>query len=442
MPTFIKAGYWEKRVRPAQGLRGELNLDQVIDSKLPAPFDIGNLGFKQGSVGEKVSFTKDNYSSTKDVIIPGVLEIARGNNQGLYNAAIDNSYISPGPTNTEWSSPYIDDAYTSWAPLSEIGNRTFDDWRRATLVPGGNYAPPLQVGMPMVMRETTTGRTWLIMFSEWTPNDGGGGFAYDRWEILSGVDFEKPDYETSVVDKISDGVWLARNDNGALYNAVSETESLVGLSPVNTRWNSSYVDDRTGYSGFDDLTNLESRIYSDFTFALNYAVGNNILTTPLIMHDLTTDLYYKFEFTGWTSGGNGGGFAYTRTVIPQSKSIKFGDGSVINTAPSTTVEPVVDTEGNLIASDSSNDTVNIGPGGTHDIPNFSGMVLINDHYNGGVELWLCGGGPTTVLVSSTPYGPGAGDMTINGGINGYTWTNTNNQVGPFTFTVFKTRSEA
>ena len=104
--------------------------------------------------------------------------------------------------------------------------------------------------------------------------------------------------------------------------------------------------------------------------------------------------------------------------------------------------PVVDAEGNLIAADSSNDLVTVGPGGTHDIPDFSGMLIVNDHYDGGIELWICGGGPTAVLIDRTPYGPGPGDVTINGSINGYTWTNTNNQSGSFTFTVIKTRNGA
>jgi len=34
MPTFIKAGNWEKRIHPVQGFKGELNLDQLIQSKI------------------------------------------------------------------------------------------------------------------------------------------------------------------------------------------------------------------------------------------------------------------------------------------------------------------------------------------------------------------------------------------------------------------------
>lgn len=104
--------------------------------------------------------------------------------------------------------------------------------------------------------------------------------------------------------------------------------------------------------------------------------------------------------------------------------------------------PVVDSEGNLIVADSSKNTVNVGPGGVHYIPNFSGMLLVNDHNDGGVELWIAGGGASTVLINKTPYGPGNGDLKINGGIDGYAWHNVNNQAGPFTFTVIKTRNQA
>lgn len=405
-----------------------------------------NLNFKEGTVGPKVSFTKPNYANpagTKDVIIPGSLELTRGNNQGLYNAAYQQHWDAPGPYYTEWSSPFINAEYTNWAPLWDLDSRDFGTWIQAVDTPEGDQAPALQVGMPMVLRETISGRKWLIMFTSWTPQAQGGGFSYDRWEIFSSVSFGKPAYETNLYDKISDGVWLARGNNGPLYNAVSETESIVGVSPVNTRWNSIFTDSRPGYSGFDDLSNLESRVYTDFTLALDYSVGNNVLNTPLIMHDLTTDIYYKFEFTDWGSNNSGGQFQYTRTVIPQSCSVKFADGSILNTAPtgSSSTFPYVDGEGNLIMADSSNDTVEVGPGEKHHIYNFSGMLIVNDHYDGGVETWIAGGGDTICLgATNTGGGPVGSTLQISG--TGYEWINDSNMVGPFTFTVIKTRNEA
>lgn len=300
--------------------------------------------FKDGSVGDKVSFKKvagSDPNSNKDVIIPGQLEITRGNGGGgIYNIAQESNFNgSVSPKGTVWNTQYLTDTDTSWAPLWDITNRTFDNWRDAIKTPQGNYAPPQYVGMPAVMRfvnpVTHTIAYYLIMFTEWGVGAFGqeGAFAYDRWEIYPQVNFTKVDYDNTAVDIVSEGVHLKRNNNGPLYNAVTENYSEVGVSPTNTKWNSIYTDTRAGYSGFSDLSNLESRVYTDFALALDYNVGNNILDTDLIMWDLTTDLYYRVQFNDWTQGGNGGGFSYRRIVIPQSCPIKFADGSVMTTAP-------------------------------------------------------------------------------------------------------------
>lgn len=300
------------------------------------------MNFKPGSIGEKVSFSKvsgTDPNTFKDVIIPGQLEITRGvNGGGIYNIAIESNFNSNNsPENTMWATKYNNPTLEGWAPLWDFTGRTYDKWRAAIETPEGNYAPPQYVGMPVVMKYDNgvdSVRYWLIIFTEWgVGNYGEYGFAYDRYEIYPSVTFVKPDYDDTAIDIVSPGVHIARNSNGGqIYNAVNEPYAEVGVSPRNTRWNSIYTDYRAGYSGYTDLSNLESRVYTDFALALDYAVGNNVLDTDLIMHDMTTDLYYKVNFSDWTSGGNGGGFEYTRTVIPQSCGIKFADGTVMNTA--------------------------------------------------------------------------------------------------------------
>ena len=301
------------------------------------------FSFKEGSVGPKVSFSKASGADPnvfKDVIIPGQLEITRGNGGGgIYNIAQEPSYNSgTSPVFTQWNTQYVDPTNTSWADLWDIENRTYNTWRNAIKTPSAGFAPPQYVGMHAVMRFWTGSeyRYWLIIFTEWGVGGYGeeGAFAYDRWEIFPAVEFTKNNYDNSAVDIISDGVHLTRANNEALYNKVTESYFEVYAAPRNTRWNSSYTDSRAGYYGFNDLSNLESRVYTDFVSALDYNVGVHILNTDLIMHDLTTDLYYKFTFSFWQGGNNGGGFTYTRTVIPQSCGIKFADGSVMNTAVS------------------------------------------------------------------------------------------------------------
>jgi|LauGreDrversion4_2_1035121.scaffolds.fasta_scaffold134994_3 hypothetical protein len=102
-------------------------------------------------------------------------------------------------------------------------------------------------------------------------------------------------------------------------------------------------------------------------------------------------------------------------------------------------EPVIDAEGNLIVADSSNDTVAVANGASHLIDNFSGMLIVNDHYDGRVETWIAGGGDG-VLLGYTNVVAGPCNSTLAMASNGYEWTNVDNMTGPFTFTVVKTRS--
>ena len=300
-----------------------------------------NFNFKEGSIGPKVSFTKvsgSDPSTNQDVIIPGQLEITRGNSGGgIYNVAVESNYSNSSPQYTGWNTQYVSDTDTSWAFLHDIEARSYTTWKNAIETPAGNGAAPQYVGMPAVMyydNGVDKRRYWLILFTEW--GVGGNneyGFAYERYEIYPEVLFDRPNYSPSTLDILSAGVHIARKDNGGqLYNILSETNANQGVSPEKTKWNSIYTDGRTEYSGFSNLNNLESRVYTDFSAALDNNVGNNILTTELIMWDLTTDLYYKVVFISWQSGGLGGGFSYRRTVIPQSCGIKFADGTVLNTA--------------------------------------------------------------------------------------------------------------
>jgi len=60
-------------------------------------------------LGATVTFTKEDNVPNTDVIIPGVLEITRGNQQGIYNSVLEESYDNNtyvSPLNTVWNSAY------------------------------------------------------------------------------------------------------------------------------------------------------------------------------------------------------------------------------------------------------------------------------------------------------------------------------------------------
>lgn len=503
------------------------------------------LDFKKDSVGPKVSFTKVSGSDVdqpenRDIIIPGFLEITRGNSGGgIFNYPFDDGYRNNSPAYTGWNTQFVDATNTTWAPLSDISNRLFTYWKVAITMPSTeNRVPPQYVGLKTVMQftnpETSENRYWLIEFTYWgVGEDDDYGFGYDRYEIFPEVYFEQPNavnYNTpQVVDIISDGVHLTKNYDGNLYNILLEDYSRQGVSPKNTRWNSQYTDARPGYNNFEDLTNVKSRIYADFDNALNGDPAN-FIEARLIMHDLTTDLYWKIGFDSWensgenpggisslntinagsgyadgdatlyATGGTGedcyiqvtitdgvpsitsfnpgnsytigdiltfsdgvtedpitqevlniyqvGGFSYYRQVIPQGDAIKFADGTELDTAVATAGghEIVIDADGNTIIDDTSDNLVSI-PEQTmaidfiQPIDNFSGMLIVNDHFDGRVETWIAGGGDAILLgATNLGQGPCRSELTIGG--TGYRWSNLDALSGPFTFTVVKTRQES
>jgi hypothetical protein len=70
-----------------------------------------------------VKFTKTNYSDVVDVIIPGLLEIRRNNNGGIFNAVEEGSWNdSVSPYGTEWNSIYTQYYSGSGFKYNVIGN--------------------------------------------------------------------------------------------------------------------------------------------------------------------------------------------------------------------------------------------------------------------------------------------------------------------------------
>jgi hypothetical protein len=122
------------------------------------------------------------------------------------------------------------------------------------------------------------------------------------------------------------------------------------------------------------------------------------------------------------------------THLPQLNT--NGGGSVVDGGGNVVV--ALDSEGNKVIGDSSNQEISVGSDQSHTIPNFSGMVMVNDHYDGGVELWICGGAACNLISATRPLNVGTMEM----GNGGYVWTNPASAglTGPFTFTVIKTRN--
>lgn len=402
---------------------------------------IKKFGLDYTTVGPKVSFTKPNYNTgIKDVIIQDALVFARGNNQGIYNAQNESSYDNGiSPLDTEWNSEFTDPDNYGWGKLGDVNTRVFSSFVNAL---DGSIGA-LIVGRELVFRHTPTGRLWLIKFTEWTQGGNGGGFSYDRYEIFPTTHFYRPTQKPLIVDKISEGLIIKRDNNRGIYNAVLENEYDAdnNLSPKGTEWNSIYTDS-TNF-GWHNLSQVRNRKFGTWREAVDAnppgAVSDNL---ELVMHDLSTDLYWTVQFTDWGANGNNGEVGYVRQLIPQDCGIIFNDGTYMASASASTPSccPVLDDNKNLIIDDNSDNLVDVGSGEKHYINNFSGMLIVNDHYDGRVEMWIAGGGDG-ILISYTNVGAGPCTNTVfmDGPGNGYYWTNNDNLTGPFTFTVIKTR---
>ena len=70
-------------------------------------YDRQEIDSNGNNIGSAVTFTKTNYGSEVDIIVEGVVEITRGDSDGIYNIATEGSWNSSvSPQDTEWNSIY------------------------------------------------------------------------------------------------------------------------------------------------------------------------------------------------------------------------------------------------------------------------------------------------------------------------------------------------
>lgn len=132
------------------------------------------------------------------------------------------------------------------------------------------------------------------------------------------------------------------SDGGNIWNQIVDA-GWNNDAPADTEWNSSFTD--AGSSGFEDLSDLADRTYDTFIESLGSfgGVGNNILSTELVCHVISTDQYFLFTFTRWDSGegpGPYGGYAFSarEVILAPACRITFSDGTYIDTAPAASTD--------------------------------------------------------------------------------------------------------
>jgi hypothetical protein len=123
------------------------------------------------------------------------------------------------------------------------------------------------------------------------------------------------------------GVGITRGVNQGIYNPYRDEDGWSSsVSPSGTLWN---------IEGWNDLSDIESRNYTNFNGAFGGNLGNQVVGTECIMYLPDNGKYYAVKFTQWTQNGQGGGFAYTRQEIDVNKvqyGIRFNDGTTLTSA--------------------------------------------------------------------------------------------------------------
>ena len=137
------------------------------------------------------------------------------------------------------------------------------------------------------------------------------------------IEFSKPSFGDATLaenqDRITDNVWITRNNTRGLYNAASETFQ-GDPSPAGTMW---------ALGTTDDLESLEFRPWLEiFGLAgplsgIGTHVNNGGLPEDFVLLLTDENIAIDLTLTGWgVGGGAGGSFSYIRsTPIPEPASL-------------------------------------------------------------------------------------------------------------------------
>ena len=116
--------------------------------------------------------------------------------------------------------------------------------------------------------------------------------------------FEKIDdsdpSDPSNQDRISDNVWITRNnDGGQIYNIAEENTAVKGKSPIGTIW------------AIGNLDEIEKLNFESFRSAVGKP--KDVVGKDLVMYLSEDDIYLSIKFKSWSQGQKGG-FSYERST--------------------------------------------------------------------------------------------------------------------------------
>lgn len=107
-------------------------------------------------------------------------------------------------------------------------------------------------------------------------------------------------------DRISDAVWITRENQSGIFNIASEPTYSPATSPANTEW------------AFGSASDFESLTFANWE-AWHGSNPPSTVGQDAVIHLIAEDIYLDIKFLGWTAGAQGGGtggggFMYERST--------------------------------------------------------------------------------------------------------------------------------
>ena len=233
-----------------------------------------------------------------------------------------------------------DTQYFNWdnTSIENLTGRTYNTFYNSLYGDGGENLGNIILGKELIMHDTVNDEYHKVKFTQWTQNNNGGGFSYERTKVYPTV--EPTVYFTKTnnggeVDVIVEGTLeIRRGNNGAIYNQADEANWNSNQSPVGTEWNSIYTQQYNG-------SNFESNnIFNDFkgnyirgSFAANnvnsFVAGNQFSGNTYLNN--INGITYDNDFLGDVNNNNWEGNFYLNVIGDSFESNSFGNSTYSNT---------------------------------------------------------------------------------------------------------------
>lgn len=400
---------------------------RIWSYNIGGPNDASSIEFDVDTVGENgelltianvaffgvASNTPGTYSSVDAEYRGGVYDqisanvtLTRGRRRALYNSELeqeydDNTYLSP--LGTEWNND-------GWGDLIDVRSRSYTTFRAALNNQVGNNI----IGAELIMKDVVNDRYYKFSFSAWGENNGA--YSYTRTEIIDPNFFKKENYGEEVDIFIPDlepgtGIGITRGNNNGIYNPYREEGWDSDVSPDGTQWN---------INGWDDLSDIESRTYTNFYNAYDGNLGNSVPGSRAVMYIPDNGKYYAIQWLGWTQGGDGGGFSYYRYELDLTKlneGVKFADGTVLKSAEGLGRVKSVASGGRRIEEVTGSKTVSVTAVTITNITATASRSVVDDN-----RFWVSNSATDIAAIINNPSAFGIQDYaTIQFSLDNATW---------------------